>query len=142
MNPSAEKMFGCSSGGVTYEGQLMSPSIHLRDLLALPERNWDESSASTSNLKGSLSHFLCIFHQQPLPGLCLGLAQLTGKVKRFTAKHKDGSKFPVEISVSKGVHGKTLFYVAIVRNITEKLESELKLKVKLALLLTMVELRN
>lgn len=57
------------------------------------------------------------------------LEGLVGQVKRGVGRKRDGATFPLEVSLSKGYHGKVLFYVAIMRDITDKLEAEARLKV-------------
>lgn len=50
-------------------------------------------------------------------------------MKRAVGKLQNGGTIPLEVSFSKGLDENTVFYVAIIRDITEKLEAEARLKV-------------
>ncbi|CAI5514594.1 unnamed protein product [Closterium sp. Naga37s-1] len=62
-------------------------------------------------------------------GDCRGLDHASGQVHKGTGFRTDGSTFPLEISLSKGNYD-TVFYVAVLRDISERLEAEKKLKVR------------
>jgi len=53
-----------------------------------------------------------------------GKKKIIGIKREEIAVRKDGSTFPTEISVSEGVIGKRKFYIGIIRDITERKQSE------------------
>ncbi|CAI7934118.1 unnamed protein product, partial [Closterium sp. NIES-54] len=59
--------------------------------------------------------------------LARGLDAASGKVHKGIGRRVDGSTFPLEVSVSKGTYD-TVFYVAVLRDISERLDAEKKLK--------------
>ncbi|GJP57249.1 hypothetical protein CLOM_g16275 [Closterium sp. NIES-68] len=108
MNLSARQMFGFAQPGdvplpgSTREGVAAPTNLQLKDLLV--------------EIDG---------HREMLsPG---GLDHASGQVHKGTGFRTDGSTFPLEISLSKGTYD-TVFYVAVLRDISERLEAEKKLK--------------
>ncbi|CAI7782206.1 unnamed protein product [Closterium sp. NIES-53] len=76
--------------------------------------------------------FFCLTSSMPLPPLLphtnqAGLDAASGKVHKGIGRRVDGSTFPLEVSVSKGTYD-TVFYVAVLRDISERLDAEKKLK--------------
>ncbi|CAI5499997.1 unnamed protein product [Closterium sp. Naga37s-1] len=56
-----------------------------------------------------------------------GLEHHAGHVHSGQGQRQDGSVFPMEVSISKGTYD-TVFYVAVVRDVSEKLDSSRKLQ--------------
>ena len=46
----------------------------------------------------------------------------------LTARRKDGSEFPIELSISEMEHGGEIHFIGIIRDITERKEAEARLK--------------
>lgn len=59
-------------------------------------------------------------------------SNLVGKVMELTALRENGDEFPVELSVSRWNRNDKTFYTAIIRDITERKQSEKKLREALA----------
>ena len=53
-----------------------------------------------------------------------GEARVIGKRNIFEALHKNGTKFPIELSVSASQYGGQLTFIGIVRDITERVRTE------------------
>ncbi|CAI5470238.1 unnamed protein product [Closterium sp. Yama58-4] len=108
MNLSARQMFGFAQPGDAplpgsmREGVAAPANLQLKDLLVEIDGHRDMLTAG-------------------------GLDHASGQVHKGTGFRTDGSTFPLEISLSKGNYD-TVFYVAVLRDISERLEAEKKLK--------------
>ena len=58
-----------------------------------------------------------------------GLDKASDHVRQATGRRPDGSKFLMELSLSKGTYD-SVFYVAVIRDISQRLEAERLLKVR------------
>jgi len=58
-----------------------------------------------------------------------GVARVIGVGREVTAQRKDGSEFPILLSVGEAWHNDTRFFVGIVHDITEQKQSEERLRV-------------
>lgn len=98
-NKAAEKTFG-----YTQEEVLGQPLTML-----MPERYWE------AHLRG-MQHFLTT-----------GEARVSGKLLELAALHKDGTEFPIDLSLASWRSRQEIFFTAILRDITERKRAAEKL---------------
>ena len=103
-NQAAERMFGYSSE------ELLGKSLHL---MLTPRRYHDDYQKAFSAFQKS------------------GAGEAVGKTLELTALRKDGSEFPVELSVSALRLQNQWHAVGIIRDITERKQAEEKIKTSL-----------
>lgn len=99
-NPAAQVMFGYT------RQEMMDQTVQI---LGTGEREKIKGS-------GTLGYYIRSLLNQNNDGL-----------RRFTARHKDGSRFPVEVSVSTMYRDGRRFNVGILRDISQRVETERKL---------------
>ena len=105
LNPAAELLFGYTADEVS--GQLMSELLYDR-----PNSSGDNSSP---------------------PALHLRKDTLTGPPLMLTAQRKDGVEFPIEITLARWQEGEETFLTAIIRDSSDRVHTERKLRETLGL---------
>jgi PAS domain S-box-containing protein len=98
-NPSAERMFGYGEAEIV--GQPLT--------LLMPERYHDLHRAGLARVAAG------------------GEQHVVGKTVELAGLRKDGSEFPLELSLAKWETSAGLFFTAIIRDITERKQSQQKL---------------
>lgn len=98
-NPAAERMFGYGKGKLVGQHFGVLMGPELRDQ-----------------------------HQESFTGYLAGTAKLMGRSVESMGYRTDGSRFPLEISVSELRHGKGRLFTGILRDISERKENEERIK--------------
>ena len=114
-NPAAEKMFDCRAEDMI--GGSLDP--------LLPDEYKEKHG---SYLKGFFT-----------------LGEPSGAIGRtieLTALRKDGTVFPIELTLSEGISGEQKFVVAVIRDITERKQSEARLKRQLEIEKVLAEISS
>ncbi|MBF0537906.1 MAG: PAS domain S-box protein [Nitrospirae bacterium] len=74
------------------------------------------------------------YHDAHIEGLLLvnktGISRHSGKVLDLTALRKDGSEFPIELSLTRWNIGERLYFTAIIRDVTRRKQIEEELRVQ------------
>jgi PAS domain S-box-containing protein len=71
--------------------------------------------------------------------LSTGRKKIIGIGREITAQRKDGTIFPIELSVSEGIVGKHRLFTGIIRDITERKRTERRLAVQYAVTVVLAE---
>jgi PAS domain S-box-containing protein len=100
-NPQAEKIFGWKAEEVT--GRLLSDAI-------IPEQYREAHAKGLQHYKRS------------------GTGPVLNKQIEITALHKDGSEFPIELSIIPIKQNETEFFCSFIRDISERKKAEEKIK--------------
>ena len=57
-----------------------------------------------------------------------GQRKVMGRISEFTARRRDGEAFPIELAVSEIVDGDQRFFIGIIRDVTERMQLEARLR--------------
>lgn len=57
-----------------------------------------------------------------------GQRKIMGRISQFTAVRRDGDEFPIELAVSEIVDGDQRFFIGIIRDVTERMQLEARLR--------------
>ncbi|HWO57674.1 MAG TPA: PAS domain S-box protein [bacterium] len=101
-NPAAEEMFGYPSGGLS--------GLALEELMPAAQRA-EHHAALTEMLDGRRDG-----------------AAVVGTTRTFEGQHRDGSTFPVEVTVSVFHAGGRQLFSAVMRDVSERREAEQRLR--------------